>query len=63
VWDWIKDYVQEKYPEVQRSYPCLREAVTKAWNSITNKQIRELIGTMHERCQAMIDTHGGYTKY
>jgi ketohexokinase/beta-glucosidase len=63
VWDWIKDYVQEKYPEVQRSYPRLREAVTEAWNSITNEQIRELIGTMHERCQAVIDAHGGHTKY
>lgn len=63
VWDWIKDYVQEKYPEVHRSYPRLREAVIEAWNSITNKQIRELIETMHDRCQAVIDARGGHTKY
>jgi hypothetical protein len=59
----VKDYIQEKYPEVQRSYPRLREAVTEAWNSITDEQVKELIATMPARCQAVIDTQGGYTKY
>jgi hypothetical protein len=45
----------QKYPEIHRSYPRLRKAVIEAWNSITNEEIRELIGTMHERCQAVID--------
>lgn len=61
LWDWIKDYVQEKYPETHRSCPRLREAVIEAWDSITDEQIKELIGTMHERYQAVIDA--GYTKY
>ena len=63
VWDWIKDYIQEKYPDIHRSYPRLREAVIEAWNSITDEQIKELIGTMPERCQAVIDAQGGHTKY
>jgi len=30
LWGWIKDYIQEKYPEVHRSYPRLRDAVNEA---------------------------------
>ena len=63
VWDWIKDYIQEKYPEVHRSYPRLREAVAEAWNAVTDEQVRELIRSMPERCQAVIDAQGGHTKY
>jgi transposase len=63
LWGWIKDYIQEKYPEVHRSYPRLRDAVNEAWNSITNEQIRELIETMPKRCKAIIDAQGGHTKY
>lgn len=59
----MKDYIEEQYPDVHRSYSRLREAVIEAWNSITLEQIQELIGTMHERCQAVIDARGGHTKY
>lgn len=30
VWNWIKDYIQENYPEVHRSYIRLRQAVVEA---------------------------------
>lgn len=63
IWDWIKDYLQEKYPDVHRSYPRLRDAVNEAWNSITDEQVRELIATMPDRCQAVIEAKGGHTKY
>jgi transposase len=63
LWDWIKDYIQDKYPEIHRSYPRLREAVAEAWNAITTDQIRELIQSMPARCQAVIDAQGGHTKY
>lgn len=63
LWDWIKDYIQEKHPDIHWSYPRLQEAVIEAWNAITNEQIQELIGTMRDRCQAVIDAQGGYTKY
>jgi hypothetical protein len=63
VWDWMKDYIQEKYPEVHRSYPRLKEAVAEAWNAVTDEQVRELIRTMPQRCQAVIDAQGGHTKY
>ena len=62
LWGQIKDYIYKKYPKIYRSYPRLREAIIEAWNSITDKQIRELIETMPQRCQDVIDTQGGYIK-
>jgi hypothetical protein len=55
LWDWIKDYIQEKYPEIHRSYPRLCETVAEAWNTITTKQIQELIRSIPASCQAVID--------
>ena len=37
--DQIKDYIQEKYPEIHRSYLQLKEAVYKAQNIVTDKQV------------------------
>ena len=39
LWDRIKDYIQEKYPQVHRSYPKLKAAVIEAWESITNDEV------------------------
>ena len=50
VWDWIKDYIQEKYPNIHSSYPRLKGAVIEAWNSISDKQVKDLIKTMYNRC-------------
>lgn len=63
VWHWAKDYMQEKYPEVHRSYRRLREAVLEAWNAITNDRVKELIATMPARCEAVINEQEGYMKY
>jgi ketohexokinase/beta-glucosidase len=64
LWDKIKDYyIQEKYPDIHRSYPRLRAAVCEAWNSITEEDIQDLIKSMHNRCQAVIDAEGWHTKY
>jgi hypothetical protein len=63
LWDDMKDYIQEHYPQVHRSYKRLREAVQEAWNSITHERIRELVHSMRERCLAVIKARGWYTKY
>jgi hypothetical protein len=59
----MKDYIQEHYPQVHRSCKKLRQAVQEAWESITHDRIRELVHSMKERCQAVIDADGWYTKY
>jgi len=63
LWDRIKDYIQEKYPQIHRSYPRLKAAVLEAWNSITNEEIIELIASMPARCKAVIEAEGWHTKY
>lgn len=63
LWDKIKDYIQEKYPDIYRSYLRLKAAVCEAWNSIIEEDIRDLIKSMHNRCQAVIDAEGWHTKY
>lgn len=63
LWDRMKDYIKEKYPEIHRSYPKLRAAVAEAWNAITDEDIRELVKSMPARCKAVIEAKGWHTKY
>jgi transposase len=63
LWDKIKDYIDKQYPEIHGSYPRLKAAVFEAWNSITEEDIQDLIKSMHDRCQAVIDADGWHTKY
>jgi len=63
IWDDMKDYIQEHYPEVHRSYKRLRAAIQEAWESISYERIKELVHSMRERCQAVIKADGWYTKY
>ncbi|KAL4780626.1 hypothetical protein BJX76DRAFT_350823 [Aspergillus varians] len=52
IWNWIEDWIQERYPEdEQLSYNTLQEVV------------RDLVDSMQARCQAVIDAEGGHTKY
>ncbi len=50
LWDRLKDIIQEKNPEIHRSYPKLRAAIIEAWNLITDEEVRDLVKTMHDRC-------------
>jgi hypothetical protein len=59
----MKNYIEEKYPEVYRSYKQLREVVLEAWESITEATIKELIRGMGDRCIEVILADGAYTKY
>ena len=63
LWDDMKDYIELYYPEVHRSYKKLREVVLEAWESITHERIKELVREMPDRCRAVIEADGLYTKY
>lgn len=63
VWDDMKDYIQAHYPKVHSSYKRLREVIQEAWESISHERIIELVHSMRERCQAVIEADGWYTKY
>jgi hypothetical protein len=63
IWDDIKDWIEARYPGVHSSYTRLRKAVLEAWEAIGADRIKELIYSIPECCQAVIDTNGGPTKY
>jgi ketohexokinase/beta-glucosidase len=62
VWHIMKNYLQDNYPE-KMSYDNLRAAVKDAWEKVGEFEFRELIEQMRDRCQAVIDANGRFTKY
>jgi transposase len=62
VWHVMKNYLQDNYPE-NMTYNRLREAVKDAWEKVGSFTFKELIESMPERCQAVIDANGLFTKY
>ena len=63
VWHWMKEYMHEHYPATHRSHRKLEDQAMKAWLSIPDSKIRELISSMPEQVQAVIDAKGWHTKY
>ena len=62
VWKWMKDYIQKHFPD-KMSYDQLRAAVLEAWESIEQSKLDGLIEKMGDRCQAVMDARGRYTRY
>ena len=59
----MKDWIDNYDPTVHRNYKRLRATVQAAWDAIPYEKIVELLNSMRERCQAVIDANGGETKY
>lgn len=64
VWNWMKDWIQERYPDDQQlSYDTLREVVRASWDVVPEDFLNDLIESMQARCQAARDAEGGHTKH
>ena len=63
IWNWIKDYIERVYSDKEHSYNNLRIYVKEAQEQITEEQLNSLIDSMRERCLAVIDAEGGFTKF
>jgi transposase len=63
IWNWMKDYIENKWGDRQLSYDDLRGAVKEAWEAVTAEQLTDLLDSMQARCQDVIDAQGGYTKW
>ena len=63
IWNWMKDWIEERYGDINYSYDNLRQYVKEAWEAITEEQLNSLIDSMRERCEAVIASQGGYTKF
>jgi hypothetical protein len=63
VWNWMKDYIKDNYPQDKMRYDELRKAVKEAWNAVPEEWLIELVRGMKQRCEAVIKANGMYTKY
>jgi hypothetical protein len=65
LWKHIKAYLQREYGLCNfRSYAEQKERIIEAWDKVvTPGLLRELIESMPERMQVIIDANGKFTKY
>ncbi len=64
VWNIMKDWIQEHYDDQDKLfYNTLRKAVREAWDAVTFEQLKELLDSMHDRCEAVIAAEGKQTKF
>lgn len=65
LWKHMKEYLQKRYGDCTfKSYDEQKIRITEAWNVIvTPGLLRELIESMLDRMQAVIDANGKFTKY
>lgn len=63
IWNWMKDWIQHHYGHLECTYDRLRQIVKEAWDAVTVDQLQELIDSMQQRCQDVIDARGGFTKW
>ncbi len=63
VWNKMKDWIQERWEDSLHSHDELRAAISAAWEAIEESYLEELLSTMHDRCQAVIDADGKHTKW
>ena len=70
LWKWLKEKLHELYPHLQEVTGPLEEvqdymerAIRHAWREIDQDKIDCLWRTMRNRCEAVINAEGWYTKY
>lgn len=63
----MKNWIQKNYPDQedksQYSYDDIRRQVKEAWDAITPEYLQSLVNSMRERCEAVIQAEGGYTRF
>ena len=62
IWDDLDRRVRQGQPQPQ-SFQQLVNALQDEWNNIPQQAVRTLISSMGLRCQAVIDSRGGHTRY
>ena len=64
VWNWMKDWIEAMYGfDKVFNYDELRKVVKEAWEAVPREKLMELLESMPQRCQDVIDAEGGFTKW
>jgi len=57
-------YLLAKMPQMARtSEKAVCESLQQIWNRVTIKDLLKYVNTMPDRCRAVIEAHGGHTRY
>ena len=59
----MKNYIKRVYGDKEHSYNNLQIYIKEAWEQITKEQLNSLIDSMRERCLAVCEAQGGFTKF
>jgi hypothetical protein len=59
----MKDILQQLDLQVHRNSQRLRDAIWRAWETVTDAEIRAEVRTMRQRCLDVITAHGMETKW
>jgi transposase len=63
VWNWMKDWIQDRYDDTLKGYDALREAIQAAWEAVPESYLQYELSEMPRRCRAVIDANGEHTPY
>lgn len=56
MWNWIRDYIQDKYGLVEKPTPDqLRLWAKEAWDAVPDYFLEDLLPSMPVRCQPVLD--------
>ena len=61
-WDALQRRMNALVPR-PRTQADLRAAVARVWPQVPQRQTNNLVSSMHRRCRAVINAHGGSTRY
>jgi transposase len=62
IWDMLGHRIHAREPPVQKICQ-LEAALHREWQQLSQQDIRRLTGGMRRRAEAVIQAHGGYTRY
>jgi transposase len=63
VWNWMKDWIQDRYDDGLTESDDIRQAVQDAWDAVPEQKLRDLVDSMPARCRAVIEADGRHTQY
>jgi DDE superfamily endonuclease len=63
VWNWMKQWIQDRYDDSLVDSQPIRGALQEAWDVLPETYLQELLDSMPARCQAVINAEGRHTQY
>jgi hypothetical protein len=63
VWNWIREYISQRYGEQDISLDRLKPVVEDAWQEVPEYMLENLTRSMPKRVQQVIEREGAATDY